>query len=182
MGSIHHPHKHTPLSYRPSYSLILMQNTSNALATYVRTIHTIELHSRSPAAYHSIPYKLSSFAAYIAKRFISCTSSHFARTSHNPGHVPAMSFLIAWAYEDSSRLCAQFTLQHILPRNSLQALLLHHLHRPLMLQLRFPPVFVVLGHLDVFIHHRVYHRKGLFEGCTQFLCPWGRVCREGEAG
>ena len=98
------PTHHTPLSYRPSYSLILIQNTSNILATYVRTIpiHTIKLHSKSPAAYHSIPYKLFSFAAYIAKRFISCASSHFARTSHNPGHVPAMSFLIAWAYEDSS--------------------------------------------------------------------------------
>ena len=176
------PTYYTPLSYRTSYSLILMQNISEVLATYARTIHTIELHSKSPAAYHPIPYKLSSFAAYIAKRFISCTSSHFARISPNSGRA-AMSFLIAWAYEDSSRPCAQLTLQHIaLPRNSLQALLPHHLHRPLLLQLRFPPLFKVLGHLGVFIHHRMYHRKGLFEDCTQFLCPWGRVCREREAG
>jgi len=150
-----------------------MQNTPDVLATYARTIHTVEFHSKSLVVYHPISYKLSSFAAYIAKRFISCASSHFARTSHNPGHVPAMSFLTAWAYEDSSRPCAQLTLQHVaLPRNSLQALLPHHLHRPLLLQLHFPPLFALLGHLDVFIHHRVYHRKGFDEG----------VCREGEAG
>jgi len=39
-----------------------MQNISEVLATYAHTIHTVELHSKSPAAYHPIPYKLSSFA------------------------------------------------------------------------------------------------------------------------
>jgi len=54
------PTYYTPLSYRASYSLILMQNMSEVLATYARTIHTVELHSKSPAAYHPIPYKLCS--------------------------------------------------------------------------------------------------------------------------
>jgi hypothetical protein len=105
------------------------------------------------------------------------SASYYAHhpTSHNRGHVPAMPFLIAWAYEDSSRPCAQLTFQHIaLPRNSLQALLPHHLHRPLLLQLRFPPLFAVLGHLDVFIHHRVYHRKG--EGSLPGRRGWIASC------
>ena len=68
------------------------------------------------------------------------------------------------------------------PRNSLQALPPHHMYRSLLLQLRFPPLLAVLGHLHVFVHHRAYHRERLFEGCTQFLCPGGRVCQEGEAG
>jgi len=106
---------------------------------------------------------------------MSCASSHLARTSPNPGHVPTVPFLIAWVYEDSSRPGAQLTLRHItLPRNSLQALLPHHLHRPFLLQLRYTPLFVVLGHLDVSIHNCVYHRgvaTRFFESCTQFLCP-----------
>jgi len=116
-----------------------MQNISEVLATYARAIHTVTLRSKLPVVYHPIPfygYKLSSFAAYIAKCFISCAASHFARTLPNPGHVPKMSFLITLAYEHSSRPCAQLTLQYIaLPRNGLQGLLL---------QLRFPPLFAIL--------------------------------------
>ena len=127
-----------------------------------RTTHTVELHSKSPAAYYPIPlyeYKISSFAAYIANRLTSCASCHFQRTSLNPGHVPMMSFLIGWAHEGSSRPRVQLTLQHItFPRNSLQALRPRHLHRHLLLHLRFPPLLAVHGHLDVFVHHRVPSR------------------------
>ena len=51
----------------------------------------------------------NTFAAYIAKRFISCASSHFARTLPNLEHVPTMSFLIAWAYPDSWEFSCPFS-------------------------------------------------------------------------
>ncbi|OAX42259.1 hypothetical protein K503DRAFT_766910 [Rhizopogon vinicolor AM-OR11-026] len=50
-----------------------------------------------------MPYKLSSFTAYTARRFASCASYHFARTPPNPVRVPTISFLRATAYESSSR-------------------------------------------------------------------------------